>query len=293
MAEFLTSSDLNSAMEGIFESAEKQLLLISPYIKLHERYKSILKSKLQNHKLEIIVVFGKNEDDVSKSIKIEDINFFTDFPNIEIRYEKRLHAKYYSNEHLALITSMNLYSYSQDHNIEAGILTQTSLLDNLTGGLITKFTSADTFDGHAYSYFMRVIEQAEILFKKTPDYESALLGFQNKYVGSTVEIDNIANFFKGGINKETKSQVIETKITTTSKPSTSSPGYCIRTGKEIPFNVKQLMTKEAFESWSKFKNEDYPEKYCHFTGEKSDGETSVSRPILKKNWQKAKEFHKF
>ncbi len=98
MAEFLTSSDLNSAMEGIFESAENQLLLISPYIKLHERYKSILKSKLQNHKLKITVVFGKNEDDVSKSVKIEDINFFTEFPNIEIRYEKRLHAKYYANE---------------------------------------------------------------------------------------------------------------------------------------------------------------------------------------------------
>jgi hypothetical protein len=179
MAEFLTSNDLNSAIEVIFESADKYLLLISPYIKLHERYKSVLKSKLLNHKLEIVIVFGKNEEDVSKSIKLEDIIFFTQFPNIHILHEKRLHAKYYANESLALITSMNLYSYSQDNNIEAGVLTKGSLLDNLTGGLITKFTSADTFDGHAYGYFLRVVEQAEILYKKIPQYESGLLGFQN------------------------------------------------------------------------------------------------------------------
>ena len=90
----------------------------------------------------IIVVFGKNEDDVSKSMKIDDIRFFAEFPNIEIRHEKRLHAKYYANESSALITSMNLYSFSQDNNIEAGILTKASLLTNLTGGLLSPFQEA-------------------------------------------------------------------------------------------------------------------------------------------------------
>lgn len=39
---------------------------------------------------------------------------------------------------------------------------------------------------------------------------------------------------------------------------------------------------------SGFKNPDFPEKYCHFSGEESNGETSVNRPILNKNWKKAK-----
>lgn len=46
---------------------------------------------------------------------------------------------------------------------------------------------------------------------------------------------------------------------------------------------------KAFKMWNKFKNPDFPEKYCHFSGELSNGETSVNKPILSKNWRKAKE----
>ena len=39
-------------------------------------------------------------------------------------------------------------------------------------------------------------------------------------------------------------------------------------------------------------NKDLPEKFCHFSGEPSNGETSFNKPILHKNWKKAKEIHK-
>ncbi|SDX05666.1 hypothetical protein SAMN05444410_108161 [Hydrobacter penzbergensis] len=57
----------------------------------------------------------------------------------------------------------------------------------------------------------------------------------------------------------------------------------------IPFNVEKPMSYEAFKLWSKYCDPDYAEKFCHFSGEPSNGETSVSKPILKKNWKKAKE----
>jgi hypothetical protein len=186
MAKFLTGNKLNTEVEEILEKADLQLILISPYIKLHERYISVLKSKISDPEFEIIVVFGKNEDDLSKSLKPEDLKFFTEFPNIEIRYEKRLHAKYYANESSALITSMNLYSYSQDNNIEAGILTKSSLLGNLTGGLLTSFTGGDSFEAEAFEYFGRVIQQADLLFKKIPEFESSLMGLKKKYKGSKI-----------------------------------------------------------------------------------------------------------
>lgn len=66
-------------------------------------------------------------------------------------------------------------------------------------------------------------------------------------------------------------------------------GYCIRTGVEIPFDIEKPMCKEAYKSWNKYGDPDYPEKFCHFSGETSNGETSMSKPILKKNWKKAKE----
>lgn len=66
-------------------------------------------------------------------------------------------------------------------------------------------------------------------------------------------------------------------------------GYCIRTGVEIPFNVDKPLSYDAFKKWNEFGDPYYPEKFCHFSGEASNGETCVSRPILKKNWKKAKE----
>jgi hypothetical protein len=70
-------------------------------------------------------------------------------------------------------------------------------------------------------------------------------------------------------------------------------GFCIRTGVQIPFNQKHPMCDKAFQSWEKFSNDEYPEKYCHFSGEQTNGETTFSRPILRKNWNKAKESHRF
>lgn len=84
---------------------------------------------------------------------------------------------------------------------------------------------------------------------------------------------------------DTKSTITRTK---TNNPIT---GYCIRTGIEIPFDVEKPMSYDAYKSWSKYSDPDYAEKFCHFSGEPSDGDTSVNRPILKKNWKKAKEIH--
>ena len=66
-------------------------------------------------------------------------------------------------------------------------------------------------------------------------------------------------------------------------------GYCIRTGIAIPFNIEKPMSYEAYKSWSKYGDGDYSEKFCHFSGEPSNGDTSVNKPILKRNWKKAKE----
>jgi len=71
--------------------------------------------------------------------------------------------------------------------------------------------------------------------------------------------------------------------------SKRSMGFCIRSGVEIPFNLEKPLSFEAFKSWNKYSDPDYAEKFCHFSGEPSHGETSVGKPILKKNWKKAKE----
>lgn len=281
MATFLTGHALNAELGNLFEFANEYLILISPYIKLHDRYASVLKAKRENYNLKIVVVFGKNEDDFSKSMKQEDFNFFKDFPNIEIRYERRLHAKYYANESSAILTSMNLYNFSQDNNIEVGVFANRK-------GLLGNLTSQDVLEDDAADYFDRVIEQSVLLFSKVPKFESTLWGLSKHYTGSEIEVNKLSDFFDNKI----KIGASFKKENFISKPAVKQMGFCIRTGTSIPFDQKLPMCETAYQSWKKFSNNEYAEKYCHFSGELSNGETTFSRPILRKNWAKAKEVHK-
>jgi phosphatidylserine/phosphatidylglycerophosphate/cardiolipin synthase-like enzyme len=85
----------------------------------------------------------------------------------------------------------------------------------------------------------------------------------------------------------------DNKVKSNHTKSDKPTGYCIRTGVEIPFNVEKPMSYEAFKVWNQYGDTNYPEKFCHFSGEPSNGETSVSKPILKKNWKRAKEIFDF
>jgi len=286
MAKFLTGNELNSELGKIFEEAEEKLILISPFIRLHVHYESILRTKKNNPGLEIIIVFGKNEENPSLSMRSEELSFFKDFPNIEIRYERRLHAKYYANEVSAILTSMNLHRHSQDNNIEAGVMTQARLFSGLAKVV------GDEVDIQAFEYFNRVIDQSELIYKTVPEYDKGIMGsgLNKKYLKSTITENKISDFF--GIKSKQKTfnedklvndKHFEPKI----QKKDNNIGYCIRTGKQIPFNPKHPMCDEAFKSWAKFSNKDFPENFCHFSGESSNGETSYSRPILTKNWKKA------
>jgi len=194
MIKFLKAFELNTKIEELLREAKANLWLISPYIKLHHRYKGVLKTQLHNDKLEIILVFGKNDTDIQKSLPKEELDFFIQFPNIEIRYEKRLHAKFYMNDYLSIITSMNLYDFSQDNNIEAGILLEAPVLNLLS--------STNTVEADAVNYFGEVIENSELLFKKEPQYLSGILGISKKYDKSIVVENKIENVVK--IKKEVK-----------------------------------------------------------------------------------------
>ena len=79
MSRFIEGNELNLEIENLFKNSQQELILISPYIKLHDRLISTLKTKINNDKLKIILLFGKNEADKSKSMKKDDVDFFKIF----------------------------------------------------------------------------------------------------------------------------------------------------------------------------------------------------------------------
>jgi hypothetical protein len=246
---------------------------------LHDRIKDELKRKKGCDNLNLVIVFGKNENDFSKSISAEDISFLKDFPNVLICYEKNLHAKYYASEDFSLITSMNLHEFSQNKNVEVAVLMKPKNAIKKLANWVIEETDLGT---NAQNYFEEVIDHSKILFKKVPQYESSLLGLKRSYTNSVLEIDRTEEFFrgqKGNVVEKQNRKIEEKKFT---------PGFCIRTGKPIPFDQKRPMSIDAWKEWNKTKDVNSRENFCHYSGEPSNGETTYSKPILRKNWGKLK-----
>jgi hypothetical protein len=120
--DFLFDNQLIAAVENLIKNAKKQLILISPFIDLDHRIRDALREKQLKYDFELYVLFGKNEDNYYKSIKRDSLEFLKQFPNIEIRYNDRLHAKFYQNDFHFIMTSLNLYDFSLAKNIEVGII---------------------------------------------------------------------------------------------------------------------------------------------------------------------------
>lgn len=315
MSKFLIGKELEECITNIIWDAGETLLILSPFIKLDDYFKDLFKKHINNPKLHIIIVFGKNEGNVGRSMSKADFDFFKEFMFISIVYVPNLHAKYYGNEFQGVITSINMYDYSFKNNIEFGVHSEVRLL-----------SLGNRIEQEVWSTCMGIAKSNEAVFIKRPVYQKSLLRglFGKSYIKSDVMLDNTSSFYGSSINKKrdktfkTISEYpdelsLESSISekpqrpADSKPTrqsnTNSPraeskntqnhvGYCIRTGVPIPFNIEKPLCDEAFKTWSFFGNLDFPEAYCHYSGEKSDGVTTYKKPILHKNWKLANQLKK-
>lgn len=114
MAEFLTTRGISYELEQIIEGAEERLYLISPFLKVSKDLKELLEEKAPS--VDICVIFGKSE------LQPDESEWLQGLDAVKTRYRKDLHAKCYLNEKKALLTSMNLYEFSEKNNDEMGVL---------------------------------------------------------------------------------------------------------------------------------------------------------------------------
>jgi len=115
MAKFLNTSATNYFLEELIKDAKDRLILISPFLKLNDRIKELLADK-NRLKIDVRIVYGKSE------LQPEEINWLKELTYIRTSFCKNLHAKCYMNEELCIITSLNLYEFSQINNNEMGVL---------------------------------------------------------------------------------------------------------------------------------------------------------------------------
>ena len=285
MTKFITGQNLTDTVYEIIWKAEKNLLIVSPFIKLDDYFKKLFDNNIINPKIHILIVFGKNQNELSRSLSNSDFDYFKRFLNVSIVYVPNLHAKYYANESKGVITSINLYDFSFRNNIEYGVYYEKNLLNKLKSDA----------DDSAWAISYDLAEKGEVIFIKRPVYQkkflSSILG--KNYVQSNVLHDTTEKFYgtwnnnKSYPTKRLQDFDDEVILGSTSKQKNRPEreenvkiGYCIRTGKKIPYNIEKPYSNYAYTTWKQFKNEDYPEKYCHKTGKESFGKTSMRRPIL-------------
>jgi phosphatidylserine/phosphatidylglycerophosphate/cardiolipin synthase-like enzyme len=115
MAEFLTTSGTSFYIEKIILESSRKLVLVSPYLKLSKiLYERLKDSSIRGTR--ITIIYGKDE------LKPNEYNSLAELKNVSLYYFDNLHAKCYFNESMMVITSMNMYEFSEKTNREMGVL---------------------------------------------------------------------------------------------------------------------------------------------------------------------------
>lgn len=288
---FLTGKELSDEIYDTIFYTEKYILVLSPFIQLDDYFKNeVFKTHLNNSQVHIILGFGKNEQNISKSFKMQDIEYFTQFPNITIVYIPNLHAKYYGNEKKAIVTSMNLIDYSFKNNIEFGVSTGKKLI-----------TSNKFFEDSQNKCFNIVEEEGYTIFVKRPKYKKKFLGFGKDYVGSEIELNLIDNISNGEHIKKIKlsdfrnekyvnvalkdirverENIIQEEYEESQSKDLSKKGYCIRCRDKIYLDLDKPLCWSCYKTWIQFEDPYYPENYCISCGEEKD--VNFSKPACYK-----------
>ena len=115
MAKFLNTSATSYFLEELIKNARDRLILISPFLQLNNRIKELLADK-NRLKIDVRIVYGKDK------LQIDEIEWLNELAFVRTSFLQNLHAKCYISEDMCIITSMNLYEFSERNNNEMGVL---------------------------------------------------------------------------------------------------------------------------------------------------------------------------
>ena len=257
MAEFLTTTGVSYRLEEIIRSATDRLVIISPFLRINDRLKELLEDK-DRLKIDVRVVYGKKELQPDEDNWLESMNY------IRTSFCKNLHAKCYLNENEALLTSMNLYEFSQVNNNEMGIL-------------VTRVEEPKLYND-ILEESMRIVRVSEEIRVKVAKVDSSEKDKERSQPKQT------------RTKREEGRQVRPTKK---ASPNAEKPknGYCIRCKSDLPANPRQPYCGRCFQSWNRYKNKSHEEGYCHTCG--TEHSATLLKPVCIECYKKYRTVLKF
>lgn len=245
MAVFLTTRGTTSELEKIINNAENIVVLISPFIKIPESLFQNLKAADQRG-VKISVVYGKSQ------LEPEALKRLTELRNAKLYFLKNLHAKCYFNEKSAVITSLNLYDFSEINNREMGVLVTQQEDDAVYTEAVREarmiIDLADRSDLNT-----QVTEQVQVRPQKQKELEEPK-GIWHR------DLSNVLSTFFGKNN-----------------------GFCIGCRTKIDFDEYRPYCPSCYGKWTQNKRQ--KAKYCHECGQQSS--TSINKPLCQSCFNKS------
>ena len=168
MAKYLDTSHISSELMELLKEAKEKIILVTYSLQVNTQIQERLKTKSKIGTLsEITLIYGNTKP------KKSELEWMSEIDDLKVWQKKNLHAKCYINEKKAIISSMNLYDYSQTTNVEMGFL-------------ITKDE-----DPEAYAKMMEDIDDLKINGERVkPWKEEENLTENNKTPKSNIESKN-------------------------------------------------------------------------------------------------------
>lgn len=247
MAVFLTTRGTTSEIEKIINNAANGLVLISPFIKIPDSLFQNLRAADQRG-VRITLVYGK------KKLETNITDHLNQLKNVKLYFLDNLHAKCYFNEQSMVITSLNLYDFSEQNNREMGVL-------------ITRQS-----DGEVFS---EAIREAKMI------------------ISLAVRSDSNVQVQKQQQDQAKPSPIVERQKPKSAWHRDLSEvlsalfgndyGFCIGCRAKIEFDEYRPYCPECYGKWAQHKWQ--KAKYCHECGQPST--TSINKPLCRSCFEKS------
>ncbi|NLO78124.1 MAG: hypothetical protein GX097_06485 [Methanomicrobiales archaeon] len=246
MAEFLDNTGSSPALTDLIKNSEKELYLISPYIKLT----SINRNYIQNCEGKDFSINIIHRDDAP--LKNEDLLILKNLKNVRIYSCADLHAKCYLNENFGVISTMNMYEHSQTSNWEMGVK-------------FSKKDDRELFD-NTYKEILSIVKRST---EQPKENVATKTNSQRPKSDWNKAPQKMSSTLKNPLKKGFLDKIADSILGET--------GYCIRCGEMTGYNPEKPFCETCYPLWAKFNNPSYREKYCHICGEKAS--TTKVRPV--------------
>ena len=226
MADFLNTQDVSSALNKIIQNAKERLVIISPYLQVSHHIQDLL----ADTRVPIVLVCRQPRQPKDERQLQQACEQLEKLPEVKVLSLEYLHAKCYMNEEQAILTSMNLYEFSQQNSKEMGLLVSRDQESQLYEEIRKE---ADRF--------IRISQVILEVAKPKPAPAAKTRPAP-----------------KAAPSKPAPSIGIPTSA------------FCIRDKVAIPTDPQKPYCDRCFRSWNRFKNPEYAEEYCHLCGNEND-----------------------